>query len=373
MFIKIFHTADLHLGMQFTRGYTKDLKDALNQERFDCLKRMIKTANDEKCDLFVIAGDMFQTVKIPTKDIRETASILNDFEGTRVIILPGNHDYYNEDSKQMWNSLKDKVKDGLLIFLDKQEVVELTVGEKKINIYPGPCFSQHSEDNMIDWIKNDNIESDSINIGITHGSVEGFSPDMEKKYFPKSLRELEVCNLDLWLLGHTHIRYPRETESVKSDYFMPATPAPDGFDCFHKGSAWLIEVNSDKSIKAKSILTGKYYFKTIIRTVNSFDDVISLKNEIQSEDKDLCLLKLTVEGYLDEDDLKTITTIENDIKGFVRYLEFENNIKLKITKDFISKSYQQDSFPYNFLNKLIDSDNKIAPQMAYDLLKEVQK
>lgn len=373
MSIKIFHTADLHLGMQFTRGFAKDLKEALKQERFDCLRRMIKTANDEKCELFVIAGDMFQTLNIPIKEIKETSSILNEFEGTSIVILPGNHDYYNEDSKKLWKQLIEKVKDNLLIFLDKQVVFDLTVGERKINLYPGPCFSQHSEDSMIDWIKYENIESDAINVGISHGSVEGLSPDMEAKYFPKSLRELEECNLDLWLLGHTHIRYPREDEAGKSVYFMPATPAPDGYDCSHKGYAWLIEVADDKSIKSKSIVTGKYYFKTIVRTVNSLDDVNTLKNEIQREEKDLCLMKLTVEGYLDDEDLKNMGVVEDDIKKLVRYLEFENNIKLKITKEFISNNYQQDSFPYNLLTNLIETNNKIAPQMAFDLLQEVKE
>lgn len=374
MSIKIFHTADLHLGMQFTRGFAKDLKEALKQERFDCLKRMVKTANDEKCELFVIAGDMFQTTNIPLKEIKETASILNEFEGTRILILPGNHDYYNEDSKKkLWKPLIEKVKDDKLIFLGKQEVMDITVGEKKVNIYPGPCFSQLSEDNMIDWIKDENIETEAINIGISHGSVEGLSPDMEAKYFPKTIRELEGCNLDLWLLGHTHIRYPKEDEAGKSVYFMPATPAPDGFDCSHKGYAWLIEVVDDKSIKAKSIETGKYYFNTMERTVNSPDDVNALKNEIQREDKDLCLLKLSVEGYLDDEDLKKMAAVEDDIKKLVRYLEFENNIKLKITKEFISTNYQEDSFPYNFLNNLIETNNKIAPQMAFELLKEVKK
>lgn len=359
--------------MQFTRGFPKDLKEALRQERFDCLKRMIKTANDEKCDLFVIAGDMFQTVNIPQKEIKEAANILNEFEGTRILILPGNHDYYNEDSKKLWKPLIDKVKDGKLIFLDKQEVIDITVGEKKVNLFPGPCLSQHSEDNMIDWIKDENIETDAINIGISHGSVEGLTPDTEKKYFPKSTKELEDCNLDLWLLGHTHIRYPREDESGKSVYFMPATPAPDGFDCFHKGYVWLIEIADDKSIKAKSIVTGKYYFKTVVRTTNSYDDVNTLKNEIQGEDKNHCLLKLSLEGYLDDDDLKKVTAEEDEIKKMVRYLEFENNIKLKITKEFISTNYQEDSFPYNFLNNLIETNDKIAPQMAFEMLTEVKK
>lgn len=372
--IKIFHTADLHLGMQFTRGFAKDLKESLKQERFDCLNRMIKTANHENCDLFVIAGDMFQTVNISPKEIKETANILNEFEGTRILILPGNHDYFNEDSrKKLWKPLIEKVKDDKLIFLDKQEVRDITVGENKINLYPGPCLSQHSDENMIDWIKDENIETEAMNIGISHGSVEGLTPDNEKKYFPKTVKELEDCNLDLWLLGHTHIRYPKEDETGKSIYFMPATPAPDGFDCFHNGYAWLIEVADDKSIKAKSIVTGKYYFKSIVKTVNSPDDINALKNEIQKEDKDFCLMKLKVEGHLDDGDFKKMAQVEGDIKKLVRYLEFENNIKLKITKDFISTNFQQDSFPYNFLNNLIETKNKIAPQMAFELLKEVQK
>jgi DNA repair exonuclease SbcCD nuclease subunit len=47
MGIKIFHTADLHLGMKFTRGYPEEVQQSLIQARFDTLRTIVEKANKE--------------------------------------------------------------------------------------------------------------------------------------------------------------------------------------------------------------------------------------------------------------------------------------------------------------------------------------
>ena len=64
MSLKIFHTADLHIGLKFTRGYETDVRSSLINARFEVLRNMIGLANDHACDLFVIAGDLFDNSRV---------------------------------------------------------------------------------------------------------------------------------------------------------------------------------------------------------------------------------------------------------------------------------------------------------------------
>ena len=67
MGIKIFHTADLHLGMRFA-GYP-DIQDELINARYETLEKLVSLANRENCTLFVIAGDLFDRTTLNVKDI----------------------------------------------------------------------------------------------------------------------------------------------------------------------------------------------------------------------------------------------------------------------------------------------------------------
>jgi len=89
--VKLFLTSDVHLGMKFA-GYP-GVQERLVQARFDALKRCVDIANEETCDLFVVGGDLFDRVSVAKRDIQRAASILAEFQGRLVAVLPGNHDH----------------------------------------------------------------------------------------------------------------------------------------------------------------------------------------------------------------------------------------------------------------------------------------
>ncbi len=63
--------------------------------RLDVVTRMVDIANRQACQLFVIAGDLFENVRVPKAKVRETAAALKQFQGL-VLVLPGNHDCIQE-------------------------------------------------------------------------------------------------------------------------------------------------------------------------------------------------------------------------------------------------------------------------------------
>ena len=83
MALKILHTADLHLGLKFA-GYP-DVQNKLTEARFEVLKGLVDRANSELCDLFVLAGDIFDRVTVVKRDIRRCIDILNECDGLVVL------------------------------------------------------------------------------------------------------------------------------------------------------------------------------------------------------------------------------------------------------------------------------------------------
>lgn len=374
MGIKIFHTADIHIGLRFSgRDYPSSLKDKLISEPLNTLERMIGIANSKKCDIFVIAGDMFDKIGIPKAEVRKAADVLNKFAGSSVVVLPGNHDFIEESPESLWKVFREKMSEHILLLLDKKEPVKAKINDVPVVFYPGPCRTKHSSENMISWVKEVEKSKNAIHIGVAHGSVEGLSPDMEQNYFPMTIKEMKESGTDFWLLGHTHIRYPEKNGTINPLFFMPSTPCPDGFDCFHEGYAWIIDVNDDKSLSYESVKTGHFGFKSWEREIFSGDDLDKLKEEVlRTLDKDSVLMKLKLTGKLNQNEFDLLYSFRKEVTEMLAYAEIDiSSVTLKIDQEYIEKSFTRDSLPYRLLSRLAEkTENQTALQLAFDLIGE---
>ena len=66
MALKIFLTADIHLGMKFA-SYP-EVQSVLSEARFTTLAHCVSIANKEECDLFIVAGDLFDRVSVSDRE-----------------------------------------------------------------------------------------------------------------------------------------------------------------------------------------------------------------------------------------------------------------------------------------------------------------
>ncbi|MEO2018332.1 MAG: metallophosphoesterase, partial [Fuerstiella sp.] len=136
--------------MRFTRGYPDTVRDSLVKARVEVVSRMVELANREQCDLFAIAGDLFDNLKVSKTAIRETAHALKRFEGL-VAVLPGNHDYLQEADDPIWPNFADQLGDDHLVLKDRRPY-DLGPFELPCVLYPGVCCSKHSKENAIGWV-----------------------------------------------------------------------------------------------------------------------------------------------------------------------------------------------------------------------------
>jgi len=372
MGIKIFHTADLHLGMRFA-GYP-EIQNELINARYETLENMVEVANQESCTLFVMAGDLFDRTTLNVKDISMAARALNEFEGELVIVLPGNHDYYTHDSK-LWNEFSKHAGDRILI-LKNPDIYDLNKYHLKIKIYAAPCSAKHSSENVIGWINSrENIGNNSIKIGLAHGSLEGVSPDFNKTYYPMTRKELESSGLDLWLLGHTHLPWP-ENPDKNSRILIPGTPEPDGFDCNHKGSAFIIDLKSSSNMKIQKVSTGKYRFSINQVSLNDDNDITSMKQKYTGDEFSSAVLRLILKGRLRKEELDRVEEAIDLINDNVLLLQtVKDELHESITSALINSKFTENSFPHQLLSSLLKEKEETSfksLQKAYDIIREIR-
>ncbi|MGZ5244833.1 MAG: metallophosphoesterase family protein [Bacteroidia bacterium] len=376
MSIKILHTADNHLCKKFnSRGYSDEIREALVEERFNCLERTVQLANDKAVDFLVIAGDLFDHTQVPQKDIKRTAQILNNFSGRNVVVLPGNHDFYESGSDKLWYKFSEYMNDDLLLLLSDCKPVAIEMNDKNVYFYPGPCNSKTSPNNAIGWVKDTEKSTEDLHIGIAHGSVKGYSPDMKHEYFLMTEEELRASGADFWLLGHIHVKYPAAAQTANPTFFYSSTPTPDGFDHKYEGFVWLLEIDEDKNIKMESFRTGEYRFYTLEEAVNSTKDIYALREKLLGTERQKALVKLKLNGRVTEEDKSELDKAMDDIRTQLAYVELDDaEVKLHITKDYIDRSFTPSSLPHRLLSHLsvADEDN-LALQLANELIEKIKQ
>jgi len=358
--------------MKFVRGYAPGVQESLIEARFETLQTMIEAANKGSCDLFVIAGDLFDSQRVSKKDILRTAGILKGFEGGCVLVLPGNHDYVQKGEDNLWTTVGSGMSDRTLV-LEHPRCLDLRRFDIDGVVYPAPCTAKHSSTNAIGWIrecpKDPNVK---YHLGIAHGSLEGVSPDLGEDYYPMSQEELRSSGMDLWLMGHSHIRYPDQEKGTEGRIFFPSTPEPDGFDCSHPGYAWRIALQDDKTIQYESLRTGKFRFLVLERELYGEEGVEGLKSDFRKLDPERHLVKLKLRGRIKSEVYEERSELIEELNRCVLHLEYDlSELLRKITIEEIDREFTEGSFPHRLLRTLAqDEKNPISLQFAYDLIRE---
>ncbi len=372
MSLRLLHTGDVHLGMTFkTRGYPEELRQELAAARFRVLERMVERADQENCQLLVVAGDLFERCSVPEKTVLQAVQILARFGGI-CAVLPGNHDFINPHST-LWEHFQKNAADNTVLL---KEIAPYNLQDYGLDVtlYPGPCHSKHSPDNRIGWISALDARPETRwHLGVAHGALEGYSPDFDQKYFPMQLAELDAVGLDFWLLGHTHVPVPPGENFQDQVFSYCGTPEPDGFDCQHPGSAWLLELDDDGRIQGQAVETGRYRFLDWTRRVYAADDWGEIIKELASYSP-RALVRLTVEGSMPRDDYENRHQVCRELHDTTLYLELDDfNLQMEITEQVIGELFAEDSFPYLLLKRLAERGDSKALQKAYSLVQEVNE
>lgn len=379
--IKIFVTGDNHFGKKYDRY--PEIRDMLVENRFVCFEKMVEKAEQEGCDIFAVTGDLFDNCSgIRKSDVERVVRILAGFAG-RVLVLPGNHDYYTGEEK-VWRDFDAALRtcDNNIIRLDRFEPYPLDVGEETVVIYPAFCQSKHSRENNLGWIKEITVQkSGQINIGMAHGAIEGITPDMQKEYFLMTEPELQAIPMDLWLIGHTHIPYPdglSEDEEIGGyRIFNAGTHAQTDLHNNTRGYGFIISIDKQKDkaqVSAKKYQSGTIFFYDIKVQVSSAEGD-SLEKLLQEKLDPLeaeSVVRLTVTGsVLCEEYGRRQELYKKYCDRFLSWELQDDELHEEITLDRVREEFAESSFAAKLMEALQGDQTEM--QMAYELLQECSR
>lgn len=379
--IKIFVTGDNHFGKKYDRY--PEIRDRLVDNRFVCFEKMVEKAEQEGCDIFAVTGDLFDNCSsIRKSDVERVVRILAGFAG-RVLVLPGNHDYYTGEEK-VWKDFDDALRtcDNNIIRLDRFEPYPIEIAEETVVIYPAFCRSKHSRENNLGWIKEMSVpKSGQINVGMAHGAIEGVTPDMQKEYFLMTGPELQAIPMDVWLVGHTHIPYPgglSEDEEIGGyRIFNAGTHAQTDLHNNTRGYGFIISVDKqgDKAqVSAKKYQSGTIFFYDIAVRVSSAegDSLEALLQEKLDPLEAESVVRLTVTGSVFSEEYSRRRELYK--KYCDRFLSWElqdDELHEEITLDRVREEFAESSFAAKLMEALQGDQTEL--QMAYELLQECSR
>ena len=373
--LKIFLTGDNHIGLKYASHEQSAL---LAANRISVFKTMVQIANEENCGLFAIAGDLFDQIDSASKKEVETLlDMLSNFRGT-VVVLPGNHDYYKQNnSVKVWKHFQDIIQkyDNILLLTDYQPY-RLSVNGESVVLYPALCTSRHSPsgENNLGWIKETEIETDgAYHIGMAHGAVEGETIDNEGSYFLMKHSELESIPVDAWLIGHTHVPFPRHlTDHFTAGHkiFNAGTHVQTNVSCNTEGLCFIIEIDESKTVRAKKVVSGnlRFYRRNIALSSGTMEETLTRELSDIGENSVVDLVLTGAVSHQEYEDREQI--IEHALSRFIEGTYHDYALTKLISEDVISSEFPETSFSAKFLNALLDEPKEA--QLAYELLKALK-
>ncbi|MDD7734833.1 MAG: metallophosphoesterase [Firmicutes bacterium] len=371
--IKIFVTGDNHIGLKFNRF--SEVSDKLIESRYESIKGMVRKAEEEECDIFVITGDLFDRINMTEKEVKRVVDILAEFNND-VLVLPGNHDYYTGEEK-VWKYFENAISkcENNIKFITDMKEYTIDTGSEAAVIYPALCQSKHSTDNNLGWIKDANIDKSKFNIGIAHGTIEGVSPDMKNEYFCMGKNELYNIPVDVWLIGHAHIPYPElPVDKCETGHkiFNPGSHEQTDYSNNTEGCTFIIcldRKDGEKKVSARKVITGNVRFYDIPVTVEHEKGLKdSIENVIKNiPNKENSIIRLTLSGTAVADEYYERNDIyDAELSEFMTYEIEDKELSELITKDKIRAEFPEISFAAQLLEAL---DDPKELQMAYELVK----
>jgi exonuclease SbcD len=371
--MKIYHTADVHIGLKFGT-YDSNVSRRLVEERFGVLERMVLKANEEQCTFFVIAGDLFENVSVPDKDVKRTVEILSSFTGEAVLVLAGNHDYCRDRNAKPWSTVVRYAENTNIYPLLTAQCRAFDVRGRSIVFYACPCPDRTSSNHQIGWVQDIEKDPKAVHIGLAHGNVEGLSLDDNHAYYTMTEKELRGAGCTTWLLGHVHVPFPRAGTTGMPAFFMSGAPAPDSVRMSHPGSAWIIHFGTNGQASFVLDSQASIVFKRISMILSNADDVSMLQQRVHALNLADTILDLQLQGALDTSDLERLSLLIADLQRTTLHLSYTSSVKESLTAEMIASSYPTGTLQHRVLSALLsDVNHPDDVHIAFDILQDIGK
>lgn len=341
MSVKFIHTADVHIGMKFTKGKINgELGKKRRIEIIDTFLRIVDRCKEKDIDYLFISGDLFEDELCSIAELKIINDSFKQLDKTKVIMITGNHDYLNDKSLYRLINWDKNV-----YILDYEELDKISFDEDNIDIWG---VSWYQKEKNKEYFRKVNIDKDKFNVLLIHGDIL----DKNSKYLPLDKNEIENVGFDYIALGHIH-----KHQYITKNICYPGSPEP--LDFGERGEHGIIEGTIDKdSITTRFIPISKrqYHIKTIkVDEKMSYNSIISNILDICSiENRNKDFYRIIIEGFIDRDIKDKMKDIEPTLADRFYFIQIVDKTK-----------------PDYDLDKLLsENENNIIGQFIKEMIKE---
>ncbi|MEX2184490.1 MAG: DNA repair exonuclease [Chloroflexota bacterium] len=253
--LRIIHTADVHLGARHD-----DLGEqaaAQRERQFAAFIATVDLAIADKADLFLVAGDLFDSNVQPRRSVERVAAQLKRLADAKVrsVIVPGTHDCYDRSSiyraydfKALAGSTPDD--DWVTVVTPERSSVHLPACDVVVH---APVFgtkrAPHSPLRDLD-AATDTTEV-TWHVGVVHGSI-AIPGKTDRDEVVVTTDEIAATHLDYLALGHWHSTQQGKAGDVT--YAYAGAPEPVALDQDRAGKVLQVELEQLTGKKAVRVV-----------------------------------------------------------------------------------------------------------------------
>lgn len=290
---RFIHTSDWQLGM--TRRFLNPDAHALySQARINVIKKIGAVAKAEGCSFIAVAGDVFEYEQMDRLTVARALEAMGE-TGVPVVLLPGNHDPYHDDSVYCAEQFAQRTQRNIIVLADAKPV---PVADG-IEVVGAPWHSKHPTGNpIIKALADLEPASGILRVCLAHGYVDIRAFDEEAEaLIPVDQVERAIAEgkIHYVALGDRH---SSDTIDAAGRIRYSGTPECTDFDEVRPGYVHLVDLSHD-GVAVEERKVGSWHFLKLNRDLAGPDDVDTLLHELEAvPDKSAVMVRLDLTGSL---------------------------------------------------------------------------
>ena len=291
--LRLLHTADVHLGARHA-----DLGDAAAAQRerqFAAFKASVDLAIAEQVDLFLVAGDLFDSNVQPKRSVERVAAELGRLAKSRIrsVLVPGTHDVYDRSSVYRAYDLAtlagSRPQDELVVVLTPDHPwIHFQALDAVIH---GPSFpTKRAPYSPLRDLAAVDVPDATWKIGVLHAAVAipGKTDGDDVVITPE---EIGASGLDYLALGHWHSAQQGKSKGVT--YAYAGAPEPVAVDQDKAGKVLLVTLDDKggtRSVQVEERSVGRTTFGRLVFDAARIGSQPALVEKLRAQrDPDLVL------------------------------------------------------------------------------------
>jgi exonuclease SbcD len=262
--LRLLHTADVHLGARHA-----DLGDAAAAQRerqFAAFRASVDLALAEKVDLFLVAGDLFDSNTQPRRSVDRVAAELARLAQARVrtVIIPGTHDVYDRSSVYRVYDLAAlagtrPAEELVTVLTPDRTWIHLAAIDAVVH---GPVFAtKRAPHSPLRGLAGVVTPAAAWKIGMVHGAI-AIPGRTDTDEVVITTDEIAASGLDYLALGHWHSAQTARARDVT--YAYSGAPEPVAVDQDRAGKVLLVtleERDGHRHVNVEERTVGRTTFE----------------------------------------------------------------------------------------------------------------